>query len=338
MLLFLLILGIIRIYTGWFIPYHTGGRQVSDKISFIEDNKEKVDIIFIGSSRIRRGIIPTQFDSLTFGRTTRKGISFNLGGPAATVGENLYLLRKYASSDAGSNLKIVMIEWTDGYLPGPDKFRTERARYWMDAQSLAEQVSLMKGYPGLTTALREGTMQYAFGAFLHRSLGLRRISNALMDTIKPDLTYKKSRGYHKVFDPHAPLITSKGYKPGIPLYDPKQAEKNALIARTIHQKKHLMAVSEDVELWVSLINKYAQRGIRLVLLVPPGPVNERQLALLRRLPDGHSIDLSDPLTYPGLYNTNLFYDFVHLNHEGAELLTKHLAESFLKLQGDKVGH
>jgi hypothetical protein len=334
-LLFLLILGMIRIFIGWFIPYHTGSWVVSEKVRYIEENKKKVDVIFLGSSRIRRGIIPTLFDSLTHRYSQRAGISFNMGGPAAYIAENLYLLRKYAASDAGDHLKTVVIEWTGAYLPSPDKYKTERGRYWMDMQSLTEQLSLMRGAPGLINAWKEGKIQYVFGAFLHRNLGLRRVSNNWMNTIKPDPSNEDTRGYNGLYRSHAPLVSKKPPKPGIPGFDPRQAQRDALNARNIHAMEHLEALSEDVELWQGLINSHTQRGIRLVLLIPPGPVNERQLALLRRLPKDHFIDLSDPLKFPALYNSDLFFDYVHLNHDGARLLTQYLAESFLKLEGVK---
>ena len=330
---FLLILGVVRFCIGWFIPYHTGGRHVSEKIRYIEDNSEKVDIIFLGSSRIRRGVIPNLFDSITNGFTKRAGISYNLGNPASAVGENLYLLRNYAGSDAGKHLKTVMIEWVGAYLPTPVRYGTERARYWMDAQSLAEQVALMKSHPGLTTAVMQEKIQYAFGAFLHRNLGLRRVSNVWMDTFKSDISEEVTKGYHRVYDRHA-LHISKKESPttGIRVYGPKQAQSAVTNARKIHAMEHLVIPSEDVRLWGRLINKYKQQGIRLVIMIPPGPVNERQLALIRRLPKGHYIDLSDPDQYPELYNPDLFYDFVHLNHDGAKLLTQYLAEAYLKLE------
>jgi hypothetical protein len=202
----------------------------------------------------------------------------------------------------------------------------------MDAQSLSEQVALMKGYPGLATAVMEGKIQYAFGAFLHRNLGLRRVSNNWMDTLKSDISMEDAKGYHRVYNLHAPLISEEPLTPDIPVYDPKQAHRDAVIAQSIHAKEQVVALSEDVELWQRLVNDYKQQGIRLVLLIPPGPVNERQLALLRRLPTDNFIDLSDPEQYPELYNPDLFYDFVHLNHDGARLLTQYLAESFLKLE------
>lgn len=332
---FLIILSIIRIFIGWFIPYHIGNSEVSNKIRHIEEKKKKIDVIFLGSSRIRRGVIPDLFDSLTNKYLKRSGISFNLASPAAHVGENLYLLRKYAASDAGDHLNTVIIEWIDGYLPFPDRYETERARYWMDTQSLAEQISLMKGEPGLTKAWRQGKIQYVFGAFLHRNLGLRRVSNALMDTNKSKISYEDTKGYNRQYITHAPLVSKKPPIRGEPGFDPKQAQRDAVNARNIHAMEQLVTHTVDVELWQRLVKNYTQQGIRLVLMIPPGPVNERQISLMRKLPKDHFIDLSDPLKYPALYNPDLFFDYVHLNHDGARLLTQHLAESYLKLEGVK---
>lgn len=333
---FLIILGLLRICIGGSIPYHLGAREISHKISHIKNIREHVDLIFLGSSRVRRGVMPTLFDSLTTIKSKRDGISFNLGGPAATVGENLYLLRNFSKSEEGLHLKTVVIEWIDDYLPKADNYQTERARYWMDAKSFFQQMKLLYGSTSLISATKDERFSYLTSAFLHRSIGLRRVSSAWMDTLKTDSALHITRGYAELRNRHAPLINSQPLIPGKPVYDPLQAGRDLQKAWRFHKTSVLTPCKEDVELWQGQIRYYKDRGIRLILLIPPGPLTARQLALARQLPAEHIMDLSDPDLYPDLYDPEIYYDFVHLNHDGAHRFTRHMAEKFLSLQTDDI--
>lgn len=334
--LFILVLGLLRICIGMFIPYHTGGREISDKIMYLEKCDQRVDLIFLGSSRIRRGVIPTLFDSLRITQNKNKTLSFNLGGPAAKMGENLYLLRNISKNNAGNQVKTVIIEWIEDYLPNPQHYKTERGRYWMDLESFRINTRILKGSPGMIEATKNGKLSYVVSAFLHRSIGLRRISSAWLDTLTPDPTLQTSRGYVGLNIRHAPHIKSGPIVPGKPVYDPLQAGRDRDSALLLHKNPELNPLREDVDLWQDLIQDNAKRGLHLILLIPPGPVSARQLALARQLPTENILDLSDPIQYPDLYDPEIYYDFVHLNHEGAKRFTRHIAAAILQRQsGDR---
>lgn len=330
---FVLILIMIRVGIGWFIPYHLGGKELSEKIRHIEGGQKQVDILFMGSSRVRRGIIPTQMDSILSG-WNRTNVSFNLGGPAASMGENLYLLRHYSASPAAAHLKIVVVEWAGEYLQEKQYYKTERASYWMDIESFSQQVSLLHESPGMMAAWSDGRLSSLFSAFLHRNIGLGSIRTALMDSMVLDESLNEQRGYSRLKNRHARLLSCRPVIPGKPVYDPLQAGRDRERALHLHGLKEIDPVEEDVRLWQGLIREYESRGIRLILLIPPGPVNIRQIALARRIPSDHLLDLSHPKEYPDLYDPEIFFDFVHLNHEGAQRFTSHIAKSFLQ-HGDK---
>jgi hypothetical protein len=334
--LFLILLGLLRIFIGGSIPYHTGGREISQKIGHIKKSHDHVEILFLGSSRIRRGVIPALFDSLTTIKSKREGISFNLGAPLATVGENLYLLRNFSKNKEGLHLKTFVIEWVDYYLPFADNYRTERVRYWMDSESFIQQMKLLYASTGLISAIKDDRFTYLTSAFLLRSIGLRRVSSAWMDTLKPDTSLNISRGYAKLFNQHAPLINTQPQFPGNFVYDPLQAGRDRQNASRLHNTSKLTPRREDVELWQGLIRYYADRGIRILLLIPPGLVTGRQLVLARQLPAEHILDLSDPVLYPDLYDPEIYHDIAHFNHDGATRFTRRLAEKFLSLKIDYI--
>ena len=327
--LFLSILWLIRIFIGELIPYHLGGRELSEKILHLENESKQVDILFLGSSRVRRGIIPKRFDSLLSRHMNQSAISFNMGGPAASVGENLYLLRHFSTSEAGANLKTIVIEWMGDYIPGSEYYKTGRAQYWMDMESFRQQAKLLGDTPGWIGALKQGKLFYLTSAFLYRNFGLGRIRNYFMDNLAPDTTLNVDRGYARKFDRHARLLSSGTADPGKAVYDPLQAGRDRENAMRIHSLADIDHVAQDLTIWLTLIRQYKVEGIRLILLIPPGQVSARQIALARRIPTEHLLDLSNPNEYPDLYDPEIFFDFVHLNHEGAQRFTEHVAQAFL---------
>jgi hypothetical protein len=279
---------------------------------------------------VRRGVIPVLFDQLTMMHLNRSGISFNLAGPGAMVGENLYLIRHFSSSEIGAQLKTVVIEWRDEYLPKSDNYTTERARYWMDFKSLKDQIYLLKGSPGLIQAHKEGKIFYVTSAFLLRNIGLRRISSDWTDTSVSERTKYDSRGYAGYEKLHATKPSSSAFIPRVPIYNPVLIGQNRENARRILYMNQIKPLPEDLVLWLDVIRQFSNRGIKVMLLIPPGPLTPRQIALMRQLPANNILDLSDPEKYPDLYDPAVYYDFVHFNKRGAELFTRHIAEALLK--------
>lgn len=95
----------------------------------------------------------------------------------------------------------------------------------------------------------------------------------------------------------------------------------------------LKSLVEYLGILLDVIRFFADRGIQLMLLIPPGNVRSRQIALMRHLPQNHLLDFSYPDKYPDLYDPVKFYDFVHFNHRGGELFTRHIAEAYLLNHG-----
>lgn len=330
-LAFLVILLLIRILVGILIPYHTGGGPISASIVHIEQKKKPVDILFMGTSRIRRGIIPTLFDSTCKKNRNREDLSFNIGMNATRIGENLYLLKHFTRSNAGKALKVVFVEWSDTYFPHPDNRKTERARYWMDAPNFRDYMFNVFESHGPKFAWTEGHVTYITSAFIHRTFSLAHLGQSWMKPARSEDDLDITRGYKITYD-HAPILqknTSPDRK--IPYFDSAFIRIQQANANELHRKQDIMPLYQDLKLWNKWLRRMKLQGVHMVLLIMPGQMSERQLGLARSISREHVLDLSDPNQYPDLYDRSVYYDKIHLNNAGGRLLTLHLAEAWKRM-------
>ena len=327
---FLTLLFFIRILIGYLIPYHTGGGPISAKIQHIEQKKLSVDIMFMGTSRVKNSIIPAFFDSLTNRNRKPSNISYNLAMHATRIGENLYLLKHFSNSEQGKHLKVVFIEWTDTYFPHPDNRKTERARYWMDAAICRDYLLNVKESHGLVGAWKEGHISYIISSFLHRSLSLAHLGQAWIKPTIPDKELDQNQGVKLLYG-HAQPRPKGPINERVSYFDSSWIRQKQAQTRELRLQEDINAMDQDVKQWNFWLAKMKRQGIHMVLLIMPGLTTNRQLTLARNLPAENILDLSDPDRYDELYNPSVYYDRMHFNDIGARLLTRHLAEGWNRI-------
>ena len=315
---------------GVLIPYHMGGGTISANIQYIEQKKLPVDVIFMGTSRVRNSIIPAFFDSLTNRKRNSKNISFNLAMPATRIGENLYLLKHFSRSKTGRHLKIAFIEWADTYFPHPDNRGTEKARYWMDAPIFYDYLLNVVDSHGPAFAWSAGHITYITSAFIHRTFSLAPLGQSWMQLPKPDEYLDKTHGYkflygHATTRPDGPMDLKTAY------FDSNWIRLQLHEAKKLIARQDIMPINQDLKLWNKWLRRMKQQGVHIVLLMMPGQMSERQVALARSIPRDHVIDLSDPYHYADLYDPSLYHDRMHFNYVGARLLTRNLAEAWNRM-------
>jgi hypothetical protein len=324
---FILVFGVVRFALEWIVPFHTGGVEISEKISHLESEKRPVDILFLGSSRTRRSIIPGLFDTLS-GRSHPNGpMSFNMGAPAAVVGENRYVLSHLAREKVGRHLQTVFVEINDIYLPYQFNRQTERARYWMDIAQFIDYLPIMAEPKGYLHALREGTYNYLAANLLHRTISLGRVGTTWMSSQPPDTTLDRWKGYKLSF---GNLTNPDGKDPNgqwVNL-DYRLVSRLEQEARRLHRLHITPADNETSRQWREMIDSYREKGIRIIILVLPGEMKKEVLSIVRSLPPCHVLDFSDPDRYPDLYDPILYSDIRHFNYSGSMRFTQHLAREW----------
>ena len=82
-------------------PYY-GNEMVEQKISSINNDFNKYDVLFLGSSRIVNGINPTLFDSI-MQENNRDINSYNLGSYGTWFNENIFLITSLLNNQSIQN-------------------------------------------------------------------------------------------------------------------------------------------------------------------------------------------------------------------------------------------
>ncbi|MEO7045551.1 MAG: hypothetical protein ABI091_09625, partial [Ferruginibacter sp.] len=126
LILFILLLLIEQVFFKLAIekklPVFWGNKEVYEKVSYIKAHPG-INTVFIGSSKVKRQIIPQVFDSVNCGRTT----SFNLGCDALFMPESFQLLNYIIDSSA---VKNIFYEIRPVYHIYPENLHISRTIYY----------------------------------------------------------------------------------------------------------------------------------------------------------------------------------------------------------------
>ena len=123
---------VTAIFLGRVAPYPRMG-DLDDKLRFFEAHRDEYDVLFFGSSRVFRGVVPTVFD----GEMTRLGVpvrSFNFAVDGMGCHETAALVRRVLGQRPG-RLRWVVVE-LDGWsaeLPPENRFKA-RPVFWHDGE------------------------------------------------------------------------------------------------------------------------------------------------------------------------------------------------------------
>ncbi len=334
--------GLYRVLPPYQVPI------VSPKMDWLAQHADDYDVLFVGSSRTFRQIVPEVFeaDMAAAGHPVR---AFNLGVDGMRPPEDTYLLEK-ALAMRTKPLKIVLVECNSiRFKQREDDRDSVRAVYWHDWTSLAtiyrralapdgkKRRSLNRlnklaeavpdFYEHFVYWLWNNSNQGRGHELLFKGLGLH--------THKPpplsDLG-ERNDGYQTPSKVELmPPENWKKYEQTFAKMQAKAAEEKAKAAAETDPKKkgkELLGVDpasvEEVRRKVRLVEK---AGGRVFLVVPPVVGDDPEfLKLMPGLPP--VFDFSDPEKYPQLFEPKYRNDTGHTNFAGAKIYT-HLIVSKL---------
>lgn len=314
--------------------------QVKEKIEWFRAHRDEYTAIFLGTSRVRRHIVPSLFDRLA----AEQGMemkSFNLGVDTLMAPEDSYVL-ELALAAKPSRLRYVFIELSffraNFAAQAPN---TIRAGYWHDwertravvdhliDQDLQRIKPLKKRKKNRwSTWLRETTEWTSLVTehgrlFLQRALNFGRVA----------ALWPATAGVRTLTNPLGPL--GPGLDGFIPSADDTVVRGEALAAyeeelaklKAGPPRQRLMDEAPNAAL-ERLVAKVRRAGAEPILIIAPsqsGYTNQprRDLAPI--------LDFSDPVRWAELFDPKYRADAGHLNTEGAEVFTRALADRFFAL-------
>jgi hypothetical protein len=316
--LFLLCWGLTAALVGRQAGFPEMG-TLEDKLRHFAVHGDEYDVIFVGSSRIERGVVPPVFDAelAARGRPLR---SFNFGVAGMEAHEaNALMRRMLASEPARLRWVVVELEGWDPVLENENRFK-RRAVFWHDA---AETWSALRSTAALEAPLaaRADLASTHLLHFAARLLALGRGPDAVRSLARtagqtsPDL--ERWQG----FKPY----TESSYR-----YNPLRKHfldhpddyREAI--RRLEDGAGVAASPADVAAVRAQVAMIRRVGRRSVHLVPPSPRAVPRLA--EHVPA--LLAFNRPRDYGELFAVDQRFDHEHLTQEGAERFTRLLAARF----------
>lgn len=301
---------------------------LSDKLLYFRDHRHAYDLVFVGSSRVERGVVPPVFDA----ELAKLGIavrSFNLGVAGMAAHEANALVRRLLAM-APARLRWVVVELDDwDPLLAPENRFKDRAVFWHDA---AETASALRSTAALEASLA-ARADLAATHVLHfaaRSLALGRGPDAVRSALATAPAAAPGIDRWQGFQPY----TASSYR--------HHPLRRRFLARQDDYREALRRLAEEaadppapaaVAALREQVARVRRAGREPVHLVPPSPRSVAHLA-------GHVpalLAFNRPGEYAELFAVERRFDREHLTQEGAELFTRLLAARFAaEILGDEA--
>lgn len=310
------------------------------KIRYLEQNLDRFDVLFVGSSHLFRDVVPAVFDRemAALGHPVR---SFNFGlGGMGPFEADYYLRRLLARRPASLRYVFVEAEEWD-----PEIYRRNRTSRrvvaWHDlpATLAAIRVSL---------ASRRSVPQRLGLAQLHARLFFMRSTNlgegpALLEHFRAADVRRRERdralleaerGFVALGEIGVAGEVTPGRREFLQSIDRYLENREALARRRREGRRLVPAHPADRVLLRDQVAAIRAAGAEAVYLAPVilRPLDEYR-ELLERGVIPMLLAFDDPVDHPDLFAVDVHYDANHLNREGAEAFSRRLARRFVEELG-----
>jgi hypothetical protein len=287
----------------------------------------KLNVLFMGNSRILAGVVPPRFDELAAGRTS----TWNLALPASPIAMHYFVLRDYLERNPPPEHIVLALSVNYGQLTG---WYDQRGRFpYYAAQGLApgEAASFFVHRPDKSVVQNYLFPVRLYGDQLQRYLREWLLAPQTIGELKQRNTQQISqvladRGYYYIreqarFDGRLPDDFSAGRPP-------------ARFAREANRREVELARDPYVKMFFDLA---LERGIKVLMVEPPvrAVLDERRKSCpshYRQLLSRYSnVAMSPEGWRQKLYPNRYFADTIHLNPDGAEAYTQEVWGEFAQV-------
>lgn len=300
---------------------------LDDKLRYFAAHQDDYDLVFVGSSRLHRGVVPSLFDAemAALGHPLR---SFNFGTLGMQPHEASALVRRLLENRP-ARLRFVVIEpgEFDPELPKENRFK-KRVIFWHDRQETLAVWRSTLARQDLPWTQRADLLLTHGLHFAARTLALDRGFDLLRRIAPPVEPPSKL----------AELVRYQGFLPYTATSYEFSEERKTFLADLEGYRYKVAALATErqrekappASLAPTISAQQAELehfGMTPIYLIPPTLRDQSGFHALHRagvLPRFLAFD--DPTEYPWLYEENLRFDPEHLTQEGAELFTRLLAE------------
>ena len=284
------------------------------------------DVLFIGSSRVYRAIIPQQFDASVAAATGETVRSFNLAYDGVQPPESYFLLRQILALHP-PKLRWVFVEASPVQSVIMEGRPTRRLAYWHD---LRHTWFVLEAIAGEAIPLAEKWSRWsehcghAFNVFTNSDAGAEWL-RPRFGLEKPE---KKTR-----WDPPKDWAGRAGYAPFVGERQSRLTNKALARYRQKISGQTPGPVRTIPRGWKRELNRLVAEirgaGAQPVFVITP---SVKGLENYSGYP--HDVPLfrfQDPMEFPALFDPAVHWDHSHLNDAGARILTDLVSARFDKL-------
>lgn len=306
---------------------------VSPKIQFIQEHRDEIDTVFIGSSRVYHGLNPRVFDAVT----AAAGVpthSYNFGVNAMLPPETFYVADQILAAKP-RKLRWVFIELDDVQVTiSAEQARTQRSLSWHDWKRtwIVTRKLLELDVPEKWKQKRNRILQNHEALATHFRLLLQRVVNTgrVFDLTRwyPQEEDVSQLEYEPRGDGYAPTM--------VPMDAERRARYEAWVAADPASAK-----PREVDRYADQAFRYYAKAFRSIGATPVFFVTPGSAAFLPSKfagpPPAPVMAFNDAKAFPVLYLASSRLDESHLNAVGADELTRMLALRFLSWKRDSHG-
>ncbi len=301
------------------------------KFAWLTENEEQYEVIFVGSSHVLRQMDPAVLHD-EMAKSGHDWQAFNLGYPGAHFAETTYWADRILNRKM-AQLKVLVLEGaTLEAAMNPENDLSRRQIDWHDERRMA---SLLQVMPAFSTDGSLDLLGRHFAHYFHRLGNLDRGPGAF------DAFFL---GTPRDYEAKAGLgVNQTGFRPliGAGKSKSEKRRRKEFLADAdpfIGKRRSVADDPWDIPAHPALESEVARieakafaQGVRILWLIHPGLTPaEGWKDLARRGVAKHVLDYSDSTLSSKWYQSDLRFDFDHLNADGARLMTALIAKDLLK--------
>lgn len=310
-----IIFSFINLLMNNVIPTYWGNEVIYKKMNQALLEQSKITTLFIGTSRVHSGLNPIKFDQVA-----KNTHSFNIASPGALGFETLRIVEGIIEENIFSNLEHIYIEIPAFKTPKIENENSVRGNYFYNLRAFFFHLRF-SSFRNITAQKKMSEILYSCRLLIKNTLGIGHLKTqvkVLIEQLTKHTTYEKSkkRGFGGI----------KG-----------QTKNKSEINQRLRMARQFFDGSiddiQENEFLSKQLNKTIEfaknRDIEIVyILMPKNPYGQyvNKYKSLSQLETKNKLNFANPNKNPRFYNIKLSPDKSHLNLEGAQLMTKKVAE------------
>lgn len=333
-------------------PFGWGDSTFYTKATYFLENQQEFNGVFVGGSLEYRHIDPAVIDSIAHENAIDLR-SFNLGNDGYNLPLQVWVVENVLER-AAENLDYIFLSLSSDPLFYKGVLHTKEWNYWQNPKSVIFSVRILNQMPIPVKQKQQFTRFYLMSLF-ENALKFGMMDDLLQFNLKPVLADSIYLGLHKngyfPYDDEERYLTLRKDLPDEIIskmrnneiskqdYRINQPKRDSLDNLWTTAFERYQPGKEPIPLYLdtylNLYRKCAQKGIKLIFVMPPKGRTDYQLlqAIYERLPDDSRINLADPRKYPEFFSLENGYNYHHMNAAGSAIYSARLGERIVQLIG-----